>query len=314
MASEKYNPNQKIIDAAPKAPEIDMDKIANLKAIQKKGDDTIDKAKSLKSNSNPANSFKKRSGRFNFVQPEKIILPSGGKLYQGVTEDTDILNGFIYMYPMTVTEEEILSTTRFLKTGSATRMVIDNCIASDIEAKDILLYDSNYLLFYLRSISYGDSYKFTLKCTNSSCEQEFDHTVEISKLVFEELKDDVTEPIKVKLPKSGYTVYTVLPRLYHSEQIYSRNLKRKKSTDDSDTRLVDNLMSTIVKITDQEGKELKSTDWEEFLLSIPGQDRAELKESTDFSTGVDKLNGVVCPYCMTDYSGSIPIGVEFFRF
>jgi len=128
------------------------------------------------------------------------------------------------------------------------------------------------------------------------------------------LPDVLEEPIKVKLPKTGYTVYTVLPRLFHSEQIYQRNLKRKKSTSDSDTRLVDNLMSTILKIVAPNGEEVKPGDWEEFLLAIPGQDRAELKEKTDYSTGVDKLDGVICPYCTTDYSGSIPIGVDFFRF
>jgi hypothetical protein len=315
---QPINPNQRTVDAAPVAPTIDMSKIANIDAIKSKGDDTIDRAKqNIGQAPNVIKNFKRKgrgSGKFNFVQPEKILLPSGGKLYRGVTEDPDVLNGFIYMYPMTVKEEEILSTSRFLKSGAATRMVIDNCIASDIEAKDILLFDSNYLLFYLRSISYGDDYKFKLKCSNQSCEQEFDHTVEISKLTFEELPDDVEEPIKVVLPKTKYTVYTVLPRLFHSEEIYQRNLKRKKSTSDSDTRLVDNLLATIVRITTPDGEELKPGDWEEFLTAIPGQDRAELKEKTDYSTGVDKLDGVVCPYCTTDYSGSIPIGVDFFRF
>jgi len=311
QSTEKINLNKRTVEAAPEAPKIDMSKIANIDAVRKAGDDTLDKA--LEGSS--PRMFKKRgSGKFNFVQPEKIILPSGGRLYKSVTDDPDILSGYIYMYPMTVREEEILSTSRFLKTGAATRMVIDNCIASDIEAKDILLFDSNYLLFYLRSISYGDDYKFKLKCSNSSCEQEFEHTVQISKLTFEELPEDVTEPIKVVLPKTKYTVYTVLPRLFHSEEIYQRSLKRKKGTDDVDSRLVDNLMVTIVKIVAPDGTEVPSRDWEEFLMSIPGIDRAALKEKTDFSTGVDTLKDVQCPYCGTDYSGTIPIGAEFFRF
>lgn len=300
----------------PEAPKIDPSKIANAEAIQNLGDDTIKKAQESSGSfiQNQGNGKKRRGGKFNFVNPEKIPLPSGGRLYKKVTTDPDVLNGYIYMYPMTVKEEEILSTSRFLKSGAATRMVIDNCIASDIEAKDILLFDSNYLLFHLRSISYGDDYKFTLKCNNSSCEQEFEHIVKISQLNFEELPEDVGEPIKIVLPKTGYTVQTVLPRLYHSEEIYQRNLKKKKSTTDSDTRMVDNLMSTIVKITSPEGEEVKPGDWEEFLEAIPGMDRAELREKTDYSTGVDSLEGVVCPYCTTDYSGTIPIGTDFFRF
>ncbi|MFW6281349.1 MAG: hypothetical protein ACOC1O_00965 [bacterium] len=291
----------------PKAPEIDMSKIKNAEALEKKGDNTFSKM-------SPKKSKGRGKGKFNFDQPEKIMLPSGGRLYKNVTDDEDILNGFIYMYPMRVKEEEILSTSRFLKSGAATRMVIENCIASDIEAKDILLFDSNYLLFYLRSISYGDEYKFKLKCKNSACEQEFDHTVKISELKFEELPEEIEEPIVVELPRSGYTVKTILPRLFHSEEIYQRNLKKKKSTADADTRMVDNLLATIIEITDPDGEKVPQGDWHEFLEAIPGMDRAALKEKTDFSSGVDEIKGIECPYCGTEYSGSIPVGADFFRF
>jgi len=278
---------------APKAPVIDMSKISNV----------------------PASVMKTRkSGKFNFSEAEMVVLPSKGRLYKQVTNDVDILNGQIQMYPMTVKDEEILSTSRFLKSGAATRMVIDNCIASDIEARDILLYDSNYLLFFLRGISYGNDYKFKLKCSNSSCGMEFDHTVKIDELNFEELPDEVVEPFVVELPKSKYKVTFVLPRLAHSEEIYNRNRKRKKSTSDADQRMVDNLIVTTIKITDPNGEEVSMGDWEEFYESLIGMDRAELNEKADFSTGVDTLDGVVCPYCESDFSGTIPIGVDFFRF
>lgn len=295
----------------PTAPTIDLSKIQNLAAIEGKGDDTIDQAQRA-----TGQTFikKGRKSKFNFVQPEKIPLPSGGAIYAPVTDDPDILNGFIYMYPMTVKEEEILSTSRFLKSGAATRMVIDNCIASDIDAKDILLFDSNFLLFHLRAISYGNDYKFSLKCSNSGCEKEFDHTVIIDELQFEELPKDTVEPFVTKLPKTGYTVEAILPRLFHSEQIYQKNLKKKKSTADADTRMVDNMLSTITSIKDPEGNEVGRGDWEDFLEAIPGMDRAALKEASDFSTGVDSLDDVECPFCNQDYSGTIPIGTDFFRF
>lgn len=302
--NELINPNER---EHPKAPELDMSKIANLQAIESTGDDTIKKAQG-----DLPRTKKRKKGKFNFITPEKVPLPSGGRLYGNVTTDEDVLNGFVYMYPMTVKEEEILSTSRFLKSGAATRMVIDNCIASDIDAKDILLFDSNFLLFYLRSISYGDEYKFKLKCKNPSCEQEFDHSVHIKELGFEELPEDIIEPIKIKL-SVGYEVSTILPRLHHSEDIYQRNLKKKKSTADSDSRIADNLLSTIVSIKDSNGELVGRGDYEEFLEALPGRDRADIKEATEFSTGVDTLNDVICPYCSTDYSGSIPIGAEFFR-
>jgi hypothetical protein len=286
--------------------EIDFSKIANLDA-----DKQFKKSvESKKINKRPSAG----KGKFDFREAELIPLPSKGLLYSNVTDDEDVLKGFIRMLPMTIKEEEILSTPRFLKTGSATRMIIQNCIASNIDAKDILLFDSNFLLFYLRKISYGDEYEFSLKCDNRTCEKKFDHKVEISKLRFEELPNDIKEPIIVKLPKCGYTVETLLPRLYHSEEIYMRNKNKVKSTEDEDTKYRDNLIITTIAIKDPSGKELPKSDWEDFYQSIIGIDAAELRDKTNFSTGVDKLEGISCPYCEEEYSGTIPIGIEFFRF
>lgn len=297
---------------APKAPdvaEIDLGNIKNLKAVEK----TDPTYKQIVEN-NANKGFNRSTSKFNFADPELIPLPSGGILYQNVTDDKDVLKGFIRMYPMSLKEEEILSTPRFLKTGSATRMLMERCCASAIDAKDLLLFDSNFIMFYLRKISYGDEYKFEIKCGNSVCEKKFEHTVNISELQFEELPETVEEPIVINLPKSGYTVECMLPRLYHSEEIYMKNQNRKKKSSDEDKRMIDNLLVTTIRILDRNKKEVSKKDWEEFFEAIPGMDAAELREKTKFSTGVDNIKGIGCPYCGAEYSGNIPIGPEFFRF
>jgi hypothetical protein len=288
----------------PSVDEIDLSAVGNFEAASKK-DPSL--KKTIKSSN-------KRKNKFNFSEEEIIPLPSNGRLYTRLTDDEDILNGRIKVLPMTAREEEILSTSRFIKDGSATRRVLERCIVSDIDAKDILLFDSNFILFYLRQISYGDEYTFELKCQNSLCEKKFDHTVKISELKFEELPEEVEEPIVIKLPKSKYKVYSVLPRLYHSEEISYREKNRKKSTEDESKRSVDNLIITTVKIEDSDGEEIDKKDWEDFYEALPGMDMAVLREKTNFSTGVDTLENVECPYCETDYSGTIPIGIDFFRF
>ena len=291
-----------------KKTEIDLTKIKNIQAVNKTEPGFEDRVVRV------AEQKKAKEGKFNFSAAELIPLPSGGRLYPSVTTDTDILKGFIRMRPMTIKEEEILSTSRFAKTGSTTRMIIDRCLDSEIDAKDILLYDSNFLLFYLRKISYGDEYQFPLTCANPVCEKKFDHKINISQLQFETLPEDFEEPIVVELPKSKYTVKIILPRLYHSEEIYMRNMNRKKRSDEEDKRLVDNIIVTTVEIIDSEGKTITRGDWEDFLNSLPAMDRAELTKATSYTTGVDKLQDVACPYCGSDFSGTIPIGPEFFRF
>ncbi len=296
------------MDEKEKGPEIiDLSKISNLEAVSKK--DTFIKDLVAKKKT----STKRNEGKFNFAEAEKVGLPSKGILYGSVTEDEDILNGYIYIYPMTAREEEILSTQRFIKDGSATRRVLDRCIASDIDAKDILVYDSNYLLFFLRQISYGDEYEFELKCQSSMCGKKFDHSLRISELDFKELPD-IEEPIEVVLPRSKYTVSMVMPRLYHTEDIIARANNKKKTTEESTGRQIDRYLSTTVSITDRKGSEVDKRDWEEFFESLPGVDVAEIRERSDYSTGVDTLENVVCPYCENDYSGTIPIGMNFFRF
>lgn len=288
-------------EGLPEAPEIDFSSIKNLSAAKK-----VDKNIETMVSSN------KKANKYKFAEPELIPLPSKGVLYD--TEDVDIQKGYIKLFPMTVKEEEILSTPRFLKTGSATRMVLENCIASDISARDILLYDSNFLLFRLRQISYGDEYEFKIRCDNSSCEKEFKHIVNITKLNFEELPEDFSEPIVVKLPRSKYTVTSILPRLAHSEELTLMNSNRMKKSGDSDRRFLDNLLITTISILDPHGKEIPQKDWEDFYSALVGQDAGYLREKTSISTGVDRINDVECPYCGTLYSGGIPIGPEFFRF
>ncbi|GAF91188.1 unnamed protein product, partial [marine sediment metagenome] len=116
------------------------------------------------------------------------------------------------------------------------------------------------------------------------------------------------------LPKCGYRVECILPRLYHSEDIYMRNNNRKKKTTDEDKRMVDNLVVTTIRVTNPDGKEIHKRDWEEFYESIIGTDRAELSEKTKFITGLDDIKGLNCPYCDGEYTGTIPMGPEFFRF
>ena len=279
---------------------IDLSKVVNVEALKAKKDVAVEMLEVAKKES-----YKKRAGRFSFVKPEIIPLPSKGKLYQ-FCNDEEVKNGYIRLYPMTLAEEEILTTPKFLKTGVATRMIFDNCIASDIDASDILTFDSTYLLYRLRQISYGDEYTFKIKCPNSTCEKEFKETVKISELAFEELPDNIQEPIEIKLPVSKYTVTLVLPRVVHSERLYMKTKGSEKNT-----RIM-NLLVTTVSIKDEKGNEINPNDWEDFYAAIPAGDRAELTTATKYDTGIDKFH-CTCPSCGEEWEGTVPIGAEFFR-
>jgi len=286
------------------AKEIDLSKVKNLDVDNEVLGGEIEVPHATKK--------KKGSSKFNFVQDELIPLPSAGRFYN--SEDEDVNRGYIKIRPMTVAEEEILSTKRFLAKGVATRMILDNCIQSDIEAKDLLSYDSTFLLYQLRAISYGSEYNFTLKCNNSMCEKEFKVEYDLSRMQVEEIPEEFEEPIITVLPVSKYTVKSVLPRIFHGELLtLERETKTKpKGVHESDTQRVEGMIATTLEILDERGSAISRKDWKEFFEALPTKDRAFLSDSVDLDFGGDEIEAE-CPHCGTKQKRSIPIGIEFFR-
>lgn len=283
-------------------PKIDMSKIANMEAVKSEDPEFA---------SNIKKQFKQKESKFNFTKPERIPLPSGGRFYKSVSKDADVLSGYIFMYPMTATEEEILVNPKFLKSGVSTRMILDSCIASDIEAKDLLIFDSNFLLYYLRQISYGDEYKFGIKCP--SCRKSFKHKINISELKFEEMDKSVKEPIVVNFPYCKYTAELFLPRVFHSEIIYQKRASMDQEEMSKDLKLLSTALATTVSVKTDKGEIIEKEDWEDFYRAIPGSDRAYLSEKTTFDTGIDELKNIECPHCEEIFDSTVPVGIEFFR-
>ena len=133
-------------------------------------------------------------------------------------------------------------------------------------------------------------------------------------MAFEELDSSIKEPIKITLPVSKYTVDFVLPRMFHIEEVYKLNSKRKKGKEVEDKRFIDNLLVTTVRILDDKKQEVEEKYWEEFFEALPGKDIADLRDATKFDTGVDEISGLVCPYTGRELDIVIPLGPEFFRF
>jgi len=281
--------------------EVDLTKLANAEVFEK--DPEMKKVLEEQKNTVPV---KKKKSKFSFTTASKVRLPSEGRFYN--TEDPDINEGYILIRPMTVKEEGILSDKKLIKEGIATRIVLDNCIESDIDAQDLLSFDSNYLLFYLRGLSYGNEYDFEIKCSNEMCENIYKHTIKISDIKFKAIPKDIKEPIVVKLPLSKYTVEVILPRVYHSEKVY------RESKGISSNFISLNYVARTYKVTDDKGKLVPKSDWSEFYEALPSLDKQEIKKLTDLDDGVEEIvNGVSCPECGTEYKGGIPFNEDFFR-
>lgn len=252
-----------------------------------------------------------RSTKFNFAQPSLIDLPSEGRFYN--TEDENIKKGKISIFPLTIREEEILSTPRYIIDGTATIRALDNCIDSDISASDLLMYDYSYLLFYLRKISFGNEYFFNLTCHN--CGHNFDHTLKISDIKFELLPKDFKEHYRIDLPVSKYTVILSMPRVRHIKEFDEIQSKVPVSKRDEYSGISDMFAVRTSAILDSDGVTVPKEDWVEFYQSVPALDRKELSKHANVESGVNSvMDEVNCPNCDTAVGGAIPVTDDFFRF
>lgn len=291
---------------------IDPSKIKNLtngeenSAILK----AIEKAREVQKKEPVAVSTNKVS-KFKFVESSIIDIPSGGRFYD--KNDPDLSRGKIKISPMTLREEEIMSTKRYIEDGTATLMALNNCIESNVKAEDLLLYDYPYLLFYLKKISYEDEHKFNVQCPY--CFNEFEAGFKISELKFTEAPEFLKDPYKIDLPVSKYSVLLFLPRVKHLKEIEEIQKRIPYSEKDSFSGISKMFSIRTAAIITDKGEEVPREDWEEFYSSLPTKDRFTLTESSTFDNGLSKImENINCPKCKSVIGGGIPITDDLFRF
>lgn len=281
---------------------VDLSKVKNIDAFKK-----ADKvgAEQIQNKVRSISPHVQNKRKFCFMPPVSINLPSGGKFYQD-SNDEDLKNGIIKMYPMSVADEEVLTNQAYLKNGTSVRILFESCMASDYEAGKLLSFDSTYLLYALRGISYGNDYTFSHKC--SDCEKEFEQTIDISTVPWKELDDDAKEVYEIELPSSGYTVVMNVPRIKQDE-----NSNRIKKQNDKITTQIASFISHTLSIKDTNGDEIAPSDWPQFFSELPGQDRAEITKTFSVFNNSPKVS-LVCPECGNEEKVGIPMDLDFFRF
>ena len=241
--------------------------------------------------------FEKYPRKFEFVPADRIQLPSKGLPYQNC-EDKDVREGFIYIYPLTMKEEEILSTTKYINEGIATIMALNNCIKSKIDAMDLIVSDFYYLMMYLRQISISDKFIFNMTCPH--CGHEFKYEIKISDQKFEDLDPETfQEPIRVDLPKCDYTVLLGLPRIRTIREM-SWLLNEKK-----DVGIADFLHTRTIAIISPDGTEVPKNDWLVFYNNLVHEDSKVILEYAQFDNGLNHIvKNTNCPECGKEIEGS----------
>lgn len=242
-----------------------------------------------------------------------VEVPSHGFLYKGITDDKELPKGVVRLRPLTLAEEKIMTTDRFVKQGVALDMVLENCIKSEVDPTDLLSSDRVYLLFYLRGMSYGLEYSFDVKCYH--CGHNFQQDVEIDKLPVKEWENatDASEPIEGEFPMSGATFKAHFMRGSDEKTLMEKE-RELRAYDESDTGASDSLLLLIDEITLPDGETLGPADKEDFINHMVAGDTDYFREiMRERGCGIQQLEHIYCPRCEGELEFNVPLGRNFFR-
>jgi hypothetical protein len=240
------------------------------------------------------------------VAYDEITLPSKGIFYDGSDGPT---NGILHIRSMTGEEEQILSTPRYVKRGTAINMIFQRCIKEIVKADNLLTVDRTYLLIWLRGISYGHEYEVEIKCPD--CDKKFAHTINLSELIVNYCPDDFAPPLMDVLPKSEYKFTWRLARGMDENKVQEYRDRRLKefgeaATDDSVLYRMSLMLNEIEGVKDKIELML-------LLKKLPIQDVSYLRSlALDPPFGVDTKCQITCASCYHDFEVDLPLEAGFF--
>lgn len=236
---------------------------------------------------------------------ETFSLPSKGKLYSSEVDPEITLRSMT-----TLEEKKRLGNTNNQFKLLAT--IIDDCILNKnkgFTCYDLTAGDFQYLLFKLRTVTYGNMYKMTLRCP--ICGSTFEHVQDLDLL--EELKyeEGMEEALNITLPKSGDIIKLNLltPRMSDTIENRSKEILRKNPNYEGDPTYILTIMALIDTVNGEKLPESKKQKYVEDMLMA---DANYLRHSADkVKIGVDTHCTATCKHCKNPFPFLLPFTQEF---
>lgn len=236
-----------------------------------------------------------------------FTLPSNGKIYTEAVNPTVILGSM-------KTKHEMLRLSATTNNNKIMAEILDDCIEGDmgISSYDLCLGDYQYLLFMLRTVTYGPEYEIIGICPN--CGSQEDLKINLHDLEINEYDDKLADILTVHLPESNVDVTLTLqtPRLLDKIKRQAQDRKRKSSTI-GDTTLLYTITNSIESIDNEQVNPFTLESW---VTDLPMRDTnillARINEINNY-IGVQPSVVETCPTCGKDYDAPFYINGSFFR-
>lgn len=239
---------------------------------------------------------------------EDFELPSSGKVYAKQIESK------IKLRSMT-TEEEMKRLGHSPYVYKMFSDMIDSCIVNKEEVKtsvyDMCLGDYQYLLYKLRTVTYGPEYVVQSICP--FCGKTNTISVNLDNLKVNRYKQSLEKALEIQLPRSKKLIKLKwqTPRMLDEIEKLTRE-QNKNSADNIDSAILFNVMSLIDTI---DGEAFDDTKKEIFVRKLPMADTNMIIQTAKKymkSIGIDTTITHTCADCKNEYQLALPITGEFF--
>lgn len=244
-----------------------------------------------------------------YTLTQEVVLPSRGLL------NPEIPEGKLTQRCMMVADQKYLSGGTQSPTESL-HTLLQRTVTSpeDLDVSKLTLSDTVYLLFKLRILSYGDVYKFSVRCPD--CGKKVDVEINLSELQVNTLEDDYEDNLIVELPRRGDTVYTKILTNQDTDSLSKEIKRRKKRNPNDDSEYVLRIAYSISKIKLKDSKEELTSlvDIERYISSLTDLDASVILSTRDsVSFGIVPTVEYVCPECRNYIDIPLQFSGDFFR-
>ena len=237
---------------------------------------------------------------------ETYTLPSRGKIYgTGVSETVTLRS-------MTTAEEQKRLVSRDYPYRTLCE-IIDDCTVNDIgiSSYDMSIGDYQFLLYKLRTVTYGEEYNMSVTCPYCGCTTT--ETINLDNLELIDHVDEIPKFLEFDLPKSKkhLTLKVQTPRML--DKIKARVAEDKKRGITRDLTLTYTLAELIDTI---DGKKEDIIHVEEWVGQLPMADVNTIisyAEKVNSLLGLDTKLIITCDICGLSYESKLLATKEFFR-
>lgn len=238
---------------------------------------------------------------------ETCTLPSKGLIYE------EEINPDITIGSMK-TKHEMLRLSANENNNKVMADIIDDCIVSEVgmSSYDMCLGDFQYLMYKLRTVTFGPEYEMSGICPYCGAENYI--VVNLDELTVYEYEDNLIDEFEVKLPVSGSEVLLTLqtPRILDRiAKKIGEDRRRRKTTENMS--LLYTITTSIVKL---DGEEPNPFTLEEFVKDLPmGDTNLLLNKINEINgkIGVQMDIDSMCTSCGRYFVAPFRINQTFFR-